>query len=136
MPGLLMDAKEAMLAGLHDRLAAAGYPEIREAHGCIFRHLHDGGLRISEIAEREGMTKQAIGEHVDRLAAFGFVERVPDPADGRAKIVRPTEKGEAALAIGRQAFEEIEAEWGRALGEERIAELRETLEAIRALQSS
>jgi DNA-binding MarR family transcriptional regulator len=130
LPKLLDDAKQLVLSELHSRLAAGGYPDVRPSHGCVFRWLPEEGLRLSELATLNDMTKQAIGEHVDELVERGYVERVPDPVDGRAKLVRPTAKGREVMALARKSFGEIEAEWGERVGERRVAQLRETLEAI------
>jgi DNA-binding MarR family transcriptional regulator len=62
------------------------------------------------------------------------VERVPDPGDGRAKIIRLTARGRGAQALGRELIDEIEEEWADRFGAERIAALREALEAITAEQ--
>jgi DNA-binding MarR family transcriptional regulator len=132
LPKLLDEVKEAVLDGLHDRLAEAGYPDIREAHGCVFRYLHEGGVRLSDLALMAKMTKQAIGEHIAELEKLGYLEREPDPLDGRAKIIKPTAKGSAGMSVAQAYFEEIEAKWAATFGPDRIAEMRETLELILA----
>ena len=78
------------------------------------------------------MTKQSVGEVTSDLEQRGYVERVPDPSDGRAKIIRLTERGHAAQALGVGLIDEIEQEWAERFGEERVAALREALEAITA----
>jgi DNA-binding MarR family transcriptional regulator len=72
---------------------------------------------------------------VDDLQELGYVERVPDPTDGRAKIVRLTPKGAEARAAGRAILEDVERRWAAELGEERVAAMRETLEDVFALVS-
>ena len=76
------------------------------------------------------MTKQSVGEVTSDLEQRGYVERVPDPSDGRAKIIRLTERGRAAQALGFGLIDEIEQEWAERFGAERVAALREALEAI------
>src|SRR3712207_4666682 len=88
-----MTVKQAAATELHGRLAAAGHGDIREGHGCVFGFIEPEGSRLTSLAERSGLTKQAVGEAVDDLQRLGYVERVPDPSDGRAKLVRLTEKG-------------------------------------------
>jgi DNA-binding MarR family transcriptional regulator len=134
LPHLLVRAKEAFIAEAHRRMRLAGYPEV-SGNFVVFRWLAPEGSRLSEMVECSGMTKQAFGEHVAALEANGFLTRTPDPADGRAKLVVPTERGLAARADLRQTFAEIEAEWAAAVGAERIAELRDTLARIAALPS-
>ena len=78
------------------------------------------------------MTKQSVGEVTSDLEQRGYVERVPDPSDGRAKIIRLTERGREAQAIGRGLIDDIERDWAERFGAERVAALREALEAITA----
>jgi DNA-binding MarR family transcriptional regulator len=66
------------------------------------------------------------------LEQRGYLERVPDPSDGRAKIIRLTERGHEAYGIGRQLIDELEEEWAARYGAERIAGLRDALEVITA----
>jgi DNA-binding MarR family transcriptional regulator len=81
------------------------------------------------------MTKQAFGEHLANVEALGYIVRVPDPVDGRAKLIVPTPRGREVLILGRRAFVEIERERAAAIGVERVAALRATLEDIHALHS-
>lgn len=131
---LLASVKDDLLEEMYRRVAAAGYPGLRPSHGCVFRYLDVEGSRLSELAERSGMTKQAFGEHVANVEALGYVVRVPDPEDGRAKLILPTPRGREALILGRQIFADLEREWAEAIGAERVAALRETLQEIHALQ--
>jgi DNA-binding MarR family transcriptional regulator len=131
---LLGSVKDDLLEEMYHRVAAAGYPGLRPSHGCVFRYLDVDGSRLAELAERSGMTKQAFGEHVANVEALGYVERVADPQDGRAKLVVPTPRGREALILGRQVFADLEREWEEAIGAERVRGLRETLQEIHALQ--
>ncbi len=117
---------------LLERVAAAGFSDIRIAHTAVFQHVRDAGSRVTELAERAQLTKPTVVYLVNDLEAMGYVERFPDPGDGRAKLVRLTERGLAARQAGRAAVVEIEAEWGAALGEEQMAKLRELLLELRA----
>jgi DNA-binding MarR family transcriptional regulator len=134
LPALLTEVKEAAISELHRRLADEGHPDIRPGHGCVFRFVESGGSRLTDLAERAGLTKQAVGEVVDDLEAMGYVERVPDPDDRRAKLIRLTGKGADGQLAARRIFADIERRWGAEVGEERVAGLRETLEAIVALE--
>jgi len=117
---------------LVQRFAERGHPEIRAAHGNVFPFLDTDGTRVSVLAERAQITKQSMAELVIYLEERGYVERVPDPADRRAKLVRSTAKGEELYAIARELVAEIEAEWTERIGEERMALLREILEELNA----
>ena len=125
--------REPFLAGtklLHQRFAERGHPEIRPAHGNVMQFLDDGGTRVSVLAERAQMTKQSMAELVAHLERLGYVERVPDPSDRRAKLVRATRRGKQLYAIAREVVAEIEAEWTRRLGKAKMRRLRELLEEL------
>jgi DNA-binding MarR family transcriptional regulator len=96
----------------------------------VFGNIDPEGTRLTELAARARMTKQSVGEVTSDLEQRGYVERVPDPSDGRAKIIRLTERGRAAQALGVGLIDEIEQEWAERFGAERVTALREALEAI------
>ena len=135
IPALLMTAKNAAILELRRGLTEQGHEAIREGHGCVFGFIEPEGSRLTYLAETSGLTKQAVGEAVDDLQELGYVERVPDPTDGRAKLVRLTPKGAEARAAGRAILDDVERRWAAELGEERVAAMRETLEDIFALVS-
>lgn len=124
---LLHRLQLTILERLHAEMAEAGYGDVRDSHGCVFGHVEPDGSRLTELANRAGITKQSVGEAVDDLERLGYVERVPDPKDGRAKIVQLTDRGRAAQETARGVFADIEAEWAERYGAERVSELRETL---------
>ncbi len=130
LPGLLDIVKEAMLSEFREELTATGYADIRPTHGCCFRFIRDEGMRLTELASLAGMAKQSVGELVDDLVALGYVERTPDPADRRAKLICLTERGKQAQGVGAGLFAEVERRWAERYGEERFAELRTLLEEI------
>jgi DNA-binding MarR family transcriptional regulator len=111
-------------------LAAAGYDDVRSAHGAVFSYMPKTGTRLTALARRARITKQSMGELVRDLESLGYVERVRDPADGRAQIIRYTAKGRRADAIGVRAIGELERRWARDVGGSQMAGLRSTLEAI------
>ena len=118
---------QAIVAELHQRLAAAGYGDIRPHHGPVFGHLGPDGMRLTELAERAQTTKQLMGYLVDSLEERGYVERVADPSDRRAKLVHFTARGLAAAQAGNMIIEAIEEEWGHRVGEEQMRDLRSLL---------
>jgi DNA-binding MarR family transcriptional regulator len=132
LPGLLGIAFESVREEVFHRLREAGYPELRPTHGCVFGTIGQDGDRLTSLAERAGMTKQAVGEVASELEALGVVERVPDPSDGRAKIIQLTPRGRAAYEIGLEVFEEIQARWAERYGAERVQAMVEVLEEIAA----
>lgn len=115
---------------IFDALATAGFDDIRRAHGVVFEALDPGGSRVTEMAERVRMTKQAMGQLVDHLEDGGYVERRPDPGDGRAKLVMLTDKGERVAQTAIAATNRLERRWERHLGDRTARELRRALERI------
>src|SRR5947199_9277804 len=106
---LLGVAFDQFSAELTDRIAAAGYGDIRPGHGCVFGGIDpENGSRLTELAERANMTKQSVGEVTSDLEQRGYLERVADPDDGRAKIIRLTPHGRQVYAIGRRMIDELE----------------------------
>ena len=134
LPALLDEVKQMAVDELHRRLNEEGHPQVRPGHGCVFRFVDADGSRLTDLADRARMTKQAVGEVVADLEGLGYVERVPDPDDGRAKIIRLTDRGRDGQRAARRIFRDIERRWGRQLGEQRVDELRETLGAILELE--
>jgi len=132
LAGLLRDPWIAISERVDQRLAEHGHTHVRPAHGNVFIWLDDDGTRVSVLAERARMTKQSMGELVAHLESNGYVERVPDPADRRAKLVRATASGKALYPIARAAIAEIEAGWAAALGDAKMRRLRELLEELDA----
>jgi DNA-binding MarR family transcriptional regulator len=128
LPALFEAARGLIFEEFHRRLADEGYGDIRNTHGCVFRFVEPEGSRLTYLAERAGYTKQAVGEVVDDLERMGYVERVPDPDDRRAKIIHPTKRGQASMRAARTIFAEIEARWALELGARNMANLRRTLE--------
>jgi DNA-binding MarR family transcriptional regulator len=118
---------------LHRRFAERGHPEIRPAHGEVMQFLDDGGTRVSVLAERAQMAKQSMAELVLHLEQLGYVERVPDPSDRRAKLVRATRLGRELYAIAREVVAEIEADWTRSLGKAKMTQLRRLLVELNAV---
>ena len=92
-------------------------PQPRTAHAALYAHIALEGTRPTLLAEKLGITPQAVAQLVGELETMGFVERVPDPADGRARLVRFTRKGRQDLLDGFQIFEGVEADLRRELGD-------------------
>jgi DNA-binding MarR family transcriptional regulator len=131
LPALLAQVKAIAVQEMFRRMAEAGFDDVREGHGCVFGFVDlEHGSRLTDVAERARLTKQAVGEAVAELERLGYVERTPDPIDGRAKIIKFTERGRAAALTGRRLFAEIEYEWAERYGEERIADMRACAEEI------
>jgi DNA-binding MarR family transcriptional regulator len=128
---LLRRPYEALLTKIHAELAAAGYADSYPSWGTnIFHHLRGGGLRLTELAERTHTTKQALRYTINQLEAAGYVERVPDPTDGRAKIIRFTERGWQLRRVGDEIVASIEHEFVQRLGEERMRQFEALMKDV------
>lgn len=127
---LLRTGWHGFLDQLFARLAAEGFDDLRPAHSPVFQHLERGGTRIGVLAERARMTNQSMGYLVDALESRGYVERRPDPKDRRAALVVITDRGREQIAAARRHIAEIEREWQERIGRERMAALREGLDAL------
>jgi DNA-binding MarR family transcriptional regulator len=135
LAGLLEAVKEAVLSEFRQELAMSDYADIRPTHGCVFRFVREDGMRLTELAELAGITKQSAGELVDELVELGYVERIPDPGDRRAKLIQLTERGSEAQRVGFALFAGVEKRLAERFGAERIESLRETLEEIAASEA-
>ena len=118
------------------RFAERGHPDVRPPHGNVFQFLDREGTRVSELADRAQIAKQSMAELVAHLERHGYVERIPDPSDRRAKLVRATARGRQIYAIAAEVVAEIEAEWTRRIGKPRMRELRAILEELNAAGSA
>jgi MarR family transcriptional regulator, temperature-dependent positive regulator of motility len=134
VPRLLGESFRALDGQLHEGMVAAGFGDVRPAHYAVFRFLKPGGSRVAELAEEARMTKQSMGELVAYLERRGYVERLPDPRDGRARIVVWREAGRRWAEAATERLGEIEDALAQRLGgQERLEELADSLEGLMAL---
>jgi DNA-binding MarR family transcriptional regulator len=108
---LFRQTSRLMVEELIERLHVAGDEHATAAHHPLFESIDREGTRLSVLAARAGMTHQSMGELVGTLERRGYVERVADPDDGRARLVRLTQKGRWAVRLAVAEIDEIEAEW-------------------------
>lgn len=108
----------------------APQPSLRPAHMRLFPHIDVEGTRLTELSRRLGITKQAVSQLVDDMVQWEVLELAPDPTDGRARLVRFTPKGVAAISQGLGVLNELEAELARHIGAPRMRALHETLTDI------
>ena len=125
---LLRNPNAARILHVERGFAAAGHPAIRQPHLPVLEYIdRERGSRITYLAAHANITAQAMGELVDYLAGYGYVERVPDPTDGRAKLVRLTAQGHALYAIAVRLVTELEATWTGRIGEHKMRQLKRLL---------
>jgi DNA-binding MarR family transcriptional regulator len=108
-------------------LNAAGFQGLSMPHMAVFRFPSPDGERPSVLAERAGMSKQAMNRLLGSLEDLGFLVRSDAPDEGRARIVRVTKRGRAAYAKALEVLHDIEQEWSAELGSRDFAKLKELL---------
>jgi DNA-binding MarR family transcriptional regulator len=114
-------AAALMTDDLVARLDAAGFAGLTPAHQAVFENLDPGGTRLTELAARAGITHQSMSELVSVLEQRGYLERRPDPGDGRARIVRLTARGRQMARRAIKEMAAIEAEWRQRLARNGLA---------------
>lgn len=108
---LLRRTTALMVDEITTRLEASGFPDSPPTFHPIFENLDPGGTRLTTLAVRTGLTHQSVGEVVAVLEQRGYVERVPDPADGRARLVVLTASGKRLVRVAVALIDDIEREW-------------------------
>jgi DNA-binding MarR family transcriptional regulator len=111
-------------------LAAAGYGDIGHAHLAVLQYPPPRGVRVTDLAANARMSRQAINYLIRELEDKGYLERRPDPSDGRGRLVHLTRRGETATRSIRAAVKRMEREWEEQIGHERLGELRSTLQEL------
>jgi DNA-binding MarR family transcriptional regulator len=96
---LLYIPYRAMEARVFKAMAAARYDDFTPAQARVFQRIALGGSRLADLAEQASITKQSAGFLVDQLERAGYVERIPDPSDARARLVRIAERGRRTLPL-------------------------------------
>jgi len=99
-----------------ESVRSKGHPELTLGHSMVLPHIEREGSRLTEIAERAGMTKQSASEVIGTLAELGYVKRAPDPLDRRAQRITFTRKGEQFLLAAHEAKAARELEMDERLG--------------------
>ena len=115
-----------LIAGLNE----AGFGDLRVPHIAVLSYPGPEGRRPSDLAERAGMSKQAMNQLLQSLERLGYIRRASASDDGRARIVQFTARGRAAWDAVARILVEIEAEWRAVLGARRFAQLKNLLTTV------
>jgi len=131
--GLFRLASQVMSERQLKWLETCGFDHIQPAHSAVIQPLWDlpEGARLTTLARMSRITKQSMSALVDHLDKHGYVERVVDPDDARATLVRLTPRGRAFARAIRGFARELEADWAKRVGVKRLEDLRTTLEMLR-----
>ena len=124
---LLFVAYRALEQRAHDALVAADITDITLAQARIAARIGPHGTRVSELAEQARVTKQSAAFLIEQLEATGYVERVPDPADRRARLVRLTARADRVVTAANTEVERVLAEWAEHVGADRLRQVHDTL---------
>lgn len=124
---LLVLANRHVAAALQEHLVAAGFQDHRLVHHTVMAHVTREGLRLTELAARAGITKQAMSELVTDLVKRGYLQTKPDPADGRAKLITFADRGRRAVDAAMKAFGTIDKRLEEQITPHALRQLRRTL---------
>lgn len=124
---LLRTPWEAVQRRMLERLHDEGFADLDFAHLNVFQYPGPQGARPSELAQRLGMTKQALNYLLGELERLEYLQREPDPDDLRSKRVALTQRGISAIRVIREAVAEVERTWAQQLGPKRFAQFRALL---------
>lgn len=127
---LLVLAYQEFVSELRATLAEQGFDDQGRSDGYVLRALGAEAMTVSELAERLEISKQGAGQIVEDMERRGYVERRPDPSDGRARLLYLSEHGRAALAAARRFHQRYERRMVREHGEGAVGSLRELLTAM------
>lgn len=123
-----------LLGGLMDEIrnafAAEDWGGLRQSHFRVIAHVPEGGISVTELAERVRMTKQGCGQFVTQLVVSGHLETAPSPVDARVRLVRRTPEGRGNVVDVTARMAEIERAWAESVGERRYAAFRRVAEDI------
>ncbi len=111
-------------------MVARGHALFAHARSGLLAYMDRGGTRQVDLTARSGLTKQAVQQFIDELVADGVVERIPDPQDGRGRIVVFTERGREVLADANAVKQQVEEQFRRKLGAKRFQQLVEALKEL------
>lgn len=114
-------------------LQEAGFDDWTLAQCRVFQRISNEGSRLTDLAEQAQMSKQSAGVMVDQLERLGYVRRVPDPSDGRARLIVIEERGRRALEVALATLDDILAEWETYLGTRNFALLKQILGQLREI---
>ncbi len=130
---MLFVANRELERRAHDAIVAAGITDITLAQARVAARIGPDGSRVSDLAEQARVTKQSAAFLVDQLEAAGYVERAPDPTDGRARLVRLTTRARRVAEVADAEVHRVLGEWADHVGEGRLRQVHETLRDLREI---
>jgi DNA-binding MarR family transcriptional regulator len=123
---LLLDVQSELFR----RVAQHSFDDLRPRHGAVLAYLDDEGIRLVDLARIAGRNKQTIAAILDELEKLGYVYRATDPADRRAKLIMPTQRGLEVMQLSDEILADIEAHYAEQLGQRRYAQFKRALRSM------
>jgi DNA-binding MarR family transcriptional regulator len=130
MARLLAMSYRLMIDGLHSRLPAAGFTDVRPAYGFVLLATRGSGTTTVELAKLLGVTKQAASKLLGSMEAAGYVRRSTDATDGRIRNIELAERGEQLLLAVESIYAELEQQWSGVIGAPAVEQIRTDLSNI------
>lgn len=137
LPQMISQAFSQLMDDLLQHLIETGHADLRPTHCLnVFRFMDCDGTRPTTLARRAGMSPQAMSELVGYLEQRDYVRRVPEPTDGRGRVVVYADRGTHAAEIATRFFADMEARWGVLVGPDRLQDVKSVLTEILATSTS
>ena len=134
---MISQAFSQLMDDLLQHLVETGHADLRPTHCLnVFRFMDCDGTRPTTLARRAGMSPQAMSELVGYLEQRDYVRRVPDPTDGRGRVVVYADRGTHAAEIATSFFADMEARWGALVGPDRLQDVKSALTEILGASAS
>jgi DNA-binding MarR family transcriptional regulator len=127
---LLVEASRAYRRGAMAEISRRGHPALTLAHAAILPFIDPGGVRLSELAEQTGMTKQSAAQLVQQLISAGYLRKTEDPTDGRAQLITFTEEGMRFVRDAHEIRLLLEEKMEQAIGRAELNALRDQLRRL------
>jgi DNA-binding MarR family transcriptional regulator len=128
-------AYRSLIDQLHARLEQRGLRDVRPAYGFVLLAARQAPIGVSDVGELLGTTKQAASKLVDSLESDGYVRRVADASDGRARRIELTRRGHDLLRTVEGIYADLESEWAEVAGRSRVEAIRDDLQRILRAQN-
>ncbi|MFJ6088437.1 MarR family winged helix-turn-helix transcriptional regulator [Streptomyces sp. NPDC092369] len=133
---LLLGGFQSMVDDVHGELAHRGHPGVRASHEFALRAIDEGADTASELGRRLSVSKQGAARTIAALEKLGYVEREPDPSDGRLKRLRVTDRGHDMMTLGASLFDDVRERWAAHMGPEQLESLEAHLARLVASRPS
>jgi DNA-binding MarR family transcriptional regulator len=124
----------AVTQRVYETLIASGFDDISHTHLIVFQNIDEKkGSRLTDLAHKSNMSKQAMAYLVNQLKACGYLEDLPDPSDGRARRLYLTARGAALVHLAIETVRTVEMGWTDQIGKKQMQTLKQILQNLVAV---